>query len=651
MKSVSENGRKYADLAEAFVALGKSLSLRYLHIKKFMPLILSVALFLCQSALLCRAANADDSGRFGTVAHPFTSREVSIREPLFDSMKDAGVQWLRFDFPWWAIEKKGVFDFKIFDEILSQLRKRNIKVLGILGGEASFGNAYDNTDEWIKYVEATVSHFKGRVSHWEIINEHNIGEFGKRKDAAEKYGAALKRAYAAIKAADPDAVVLYGGLGGVREDYVEKSLKVCGTGSFDIMNFHSYPAPFAISKDFKDSAETLRKAMRANGGEKPIWITETGLPTPDTVSGGDRIIRPAIAMLNLKSPKIYAIKGWMVESVKNAKHLFPEADKIEAISYAEIAVLGKDALLVLPVGQSFPGKYADALVQFVKNGGTLIYQGGGIPLFYESSNDNRGMGSKLLDRMHVNIIPDWDMGMKMPAMIETKNCAPASGIAGINLKGANITFRTLTYTGANIKGNDKFIPLVYAKVEGKDLVVAAIYKLDSDFKGNVIFVSACEGNCVTEDAQAAFIAQDFIFTFADGIDKLFIYNFRSHGTVSPAEGSFGIIRKDMSRKPAFYAYKTLAKLLGDTAKPVLSYSESDGIYCAEWKSPKGQNVYAFWSTADAKEISVSIDGSYKALNVEGNVIKEGASDTASLKLTPAPLYIVGGELKDVKFSK
>lgn len=54
-----------------------------------------------------------------------------------------------------------------------------------------------------------------------------------------------------------------------------------------------------------------------------------------------------------------------------------------------------------------------------------------------------------------------------------------------------------------------------------------------------------------------------------------------------------MVHKDLSPKPAYYAYKTLIRMLPNgSTRPVLTVK--DGIYKAEWKRPDGIKVAAYW---------------------------------------------------------
>ncbi len=616
-------------------------------------LLLLTILLALQIEIMGQSSESRDSeGRFGVCSHPFAPREIDIREPLFDKMKDAGVQWLRTDFVWGKIVPTyGKYNFKVYDEIVDSLAGRGIKVLGILTEARAGMSATKNQDKWIEYIKATVSHFKGRVKYWEVINEHDIHEPYKYDGGAELYGKNLKAAYKAIKEANPDAVVLYGGLASSTvKSYFDKTLKVAGNSSYDIMNFHTYPAPGPTEIRQKKCLDNLRAVMRANGGEKPIWLTEIGSSTPPYSDVSLTILKKALERLDLKDRKIYALDNITTSSLNLARDLFPEASKIYKTSYSEISKLSPNSVFVMGMGQHFPSNYVDDLINFIRSGGTVIYPGGGYPFYYDSESGAH-MGGRVLNRLHGNIKPHWEYPGKMPASVGILNSVWADEINGGKLQTLNMDrqkFRCFNYDSSKLEGGDKFIPLVCVTVDGHKLNVACIYKYNSDLKGNLICVSTNEGTYVTERGQAAFLARDYIYAFSQGIEKVFKYNFRSHGEVSPYEGHFGMVRKDLSEKPAYHAYRTVIKLLGNNAKP--KYVEKDGFCRADWTSPTGERVCAFWcfDIDNKPSIEVSMDAKpFKILNVRGKTIYESKGETAeniTLKPTIAPQYIVGGRV-------
>ncbi len=617
--------------------------------KKFVTLIIAL------SALTTFANTKTADGRFGVCAHPFAPREINVRPELFNKMSEAGVQWLRTDFSWHIIEQwKGGHAFGIYDEIVSAATSKNIKILGIFTSGHSKKNANDNTEDWIKYIKATVAHYKGRVDYWEIINEHDAHEQYNSNPAL--YGKLLKLAYDAIKEANPNAIVLYGGLGkGDNENYVRESLKAAGSPSYDIMNFHTYPVPLPTEIRQAQCIEALKKAMRDAGGEKPIWLTEIGSTTAPYSKSSLAIIKTALKKLNLDNPNVYAIPEKFFDPTRLARNLFPNA-KVKKISPSKIAkITPQTSVLVLPISQSFPPEYVNDIVNFIAEGGTVIYPGGGFPFYFGNDENSKTHSANVLNMFHADIKPHWGFKNKIPAYVAGKETRPASGITDFSTDDLKQSqFRCFHYNASRLEENDEFIPLLQATINGEVLNLAALYKFNSSVKGNFIAVSTSDGKFVTERKQAALLARDYIYAFSQGVEKVFKYNFRSHNEVSPYEGYFGMVRKDFSPKPAYYAFKTLIELIGDKSK--LNYSEKDGTCKAEWISPKGEAVCAIWRLkSDNAKVVAEIDaGKFNILNVRGKSISKGNNDSPekkSLKIGEAPIYIVGSKVISISERK
>ena len=109
------------------------------------------------------------------------------------------------------------------------------------------------------------------------------------------YAALLKAAYPAIKAADPDATVLVGGLVGNNFEFVERSTTNGAKGSFDGVGVHTdtaclttdpreyYREPSGrIGRYSFTGYREVRATMLAHGDDKPVWMTELGWPTLST---------------------------------------------------------------------------------------------------------------------------------------------------------------------------------------------------------------------------------------------------------------------------------------------------------------------------------------------------------------------------------
>ena len=144
---------------------------------------------------------------------------------------------------------------------------------------------------------------KKGVKYWQVENEWDW----RWKDTPEQFVEFLKVAYETIKAADPEATVVLGGISklapdafqaGLLGDSVEINGKVItpqtlaqqkgfqeehalrtyvlehGHPYFDIISFHQYGRYAVIEKE----VEYLRGIMRSRRYQKPLWMTEAGGP-------------------------------------------------------------------------------------------------------------------------------------------------------------------------------------------------------------------------------------------------------------------------------------------------------------------------------------------------------------------------------------
>ncbi len=589
------------------------------------------------------AADNAQNSRFGICSHPFAHHEANILPELFDSMKDAGIRWMRTDFHWILIEPKpGQFDFSTYDNIVDSLSARGIKVLGILSYSArKERDAASDTADWANYIKKTVEHFKGRVDYWEFVNEPDLHFKG--ADAVSKYVKALKIASKTVHAANPSARLLIAGFADPASEFAKAVIAECSAEDFDIMNFHSYPAPNPPEKVLEEKIKSARESMAASTGVKPIWITEIGATTPPEISSMYPL-RVAIEKLGLSSKKVYAIKDSLFADASFfTKSFFTRAGEIIPVKYSQIDSLPGDCALVVPSGETFDYNFAGSLASFVERGGALIYPGGGFPFFKDADGSVRG--DELLRRLRVKLVPHWAV-KGVPDFIEAKDCRGAEGFEDISFEKVR-GFRGFDYNSSLLAEGDKFIPIVCSDTDGGKITMAAAYK----FKGGgmAVFISNTVVSYVSEDAQAALLARDYIYAAHAGVDKIFTYSFRSHWLEPVSEGHFGIVDRDFRRKKAFYAYKTLAGILGNSE---VEYSESDGFCRANWVSPQGRNVCGLWTFKGEECVNVKMaGGNFKVLDVSGREVHLGRVNGKSLSITvnQSPMYIIGSKVEGIEF--
>ena len=213
-------------------------------------------------------------------------------------------------FPWAYYEgQPGQFSWSHADMLVDYALNQGLTVVARLGGlvpdwarnqpggpdTVNTLLPYDRFTDFGNYVNAFVTHFKGRVHFIIIWNEPNVTlEWGYRPVDPEGYTALLKIAYARAKQADPTVVVEAGALAPTLEPptsdlglddllYLERMYAAGAGAYFDVLAVHAYglkfpaddpPAPDVLN--FR-RVELLRQIMVEHGdAAKRIMVTESG---------------------------------------------------------------------------------------------------------------------------------------------------------------------------------------------------------------------------------------------------------------------------------------------------------------------------------------------------------------------------------------
>lgn len=204
-----------------------------------------------------------------------------------------------------------------YDATVDFLVANNIDVLGILEDE----RLVSDIEAWGNYVQSMVLHFKGRIRCWEIWNEPNWEGF---KGNASGYTKFLKAAYNSAKQADPESVVVSGGLLGVESGtrYLTEMYQNGAAGFMDAVAIHPYVDGVSPLEPNKDSSghtfwqlPQVRSVMVKNGDEgKAIWVTEFGYGTPGGsfyVGDGKTVTESEQALYLTQALELSSTWGWI----------------------------------------------------------------------------------------------------------------------------------------------------------------------------------------------------------------------------------------------------------------------------------------------------------------------------------------------------
>lgn len=150
----------------------------------------------------------------------------------------------------------------------------------------------------------------------------------------------------------------------------------------------------------------------------------------------------------------------------------------------------------------------------------------------------------------------------------------------------------------------------------------------------------------SQKAQASFLARSYLCTIASGVQpRTFWYNFRNDGD-DPFyfEHNMGIVQIDGTPKPAYLAYATMTRVLGNR-KFVRKRDDLGEVFAAEFAATDGssQKVLAVWSAE--KDLTVKIPVASKTITLINTIGEsrplESSNGQIELNLKAGlPVYLV-----------
>ena len=229
--------------------------------------------------------------------------------------REAGIVWWRdWSAKWQTVEPvKGKFDFAVADPQIQRVLNLDSQVEVLLPFPSANWSTTARTDEVEKaagndtylrtrlplsyppadmkdfgsYAAEVARHFRQSqpraVTHFQILNEPVYTDYALPRKFG--YGLAdylrlLEVGSRALHAADPQCRVV-GGISanladGLTRDFVAQG----GLRWVDVFDLHMYDPP-RPAESFEEPFAALESLMRANGGPKPVWITEWGCYADD----------------------------------------------------------------------------------------------------------------------------------------------------------------------------------------------------------------------------------------------------------------------------------------------------------------------------------------------------------------------------------
>jgi len=267
----------------------------------------SIACSLAALIVLAAAAPAR-AVELGLVTDLTWGAAAADQEREYAALRDLGARWIRVEVNWAEVEPtRGgyhAWSLEQIDAAVRRNREAGRQVVVMIGkapqwasGATDHGTPPRDPADFARFAAFIAQRYAADgVAGYEIWNEQNIGRFWGGQPDAAAYVALLRAAGSAIRAADPTARIVFGGLSTNDLAYVRAAYGAGAKGLFDVMALHPYSCEARIDDVKRDGAGVLkagsflgyravRAFMVAQGDERPMWFTELGWSTTSEACG------------------------------------------------------------------------------------------------------------------------------------------------------------------------------------------------------------------------------------------------------------------------------------------------------------------------------------------------------------------------------
>jgi hypothetical protein len=242
---------------------------------------------------------------------------ASFGSPYYKDLMESGASWVRLTFDWSLVEPENTtpasYQWAHTDNIVKLAAEQCWPIVLLMEHNPGWASTMSQgpldkvpVAELAQFMGALAERYDGdgisdapgspQVGYFEMYNEPDAGASGAVERwgmHGDEYAEMLKVVYPAIKKANPQAQIVFGGIaydsftdspdrGVFVRSFFEDVLKNGGGPYFDIMNFHFYPLfGWNWTKQFPkdgpgliEKVDAIRGLMQQYSIDKPIIITE-----------------------------------------------------------------------------------------------------------------------------------------------------------------------------------------------------------------------------------------------------------------------------------------------------------------------------------------------------------------------------------------
>lgn len=273
--------------------------------------------------------------------YPEETTTAAIYNADFDLLDRAGIDLLRISFGWDGIETaEDRYDWGFWDDYVeTAVDEHGITLIPYLmytpkwnatnQDEAFYWRSPPvDFEEFGEFVYDIVTRYKDRIHSWELWNEPDIEWYW--TGDAEGLARLIKIGAEAVRRADPEAVIVLGGIAH-RAEFLRALFRDHGVSPFvDVVNMHSYYETWHHGPVESIGAYIgqMDEVVERYGDGQPLWMAEVGY---STVREGARVSDDYTAYYAYEhTPEYQAVQ--LVKTITAAL----ATDKLSALAWYEI---------------------------------------------------------------------------------------------------------------------------------------------------------------------------------------------------------------------------------------------------------------------------------------------------------------------------
>jgi polysaccharide biosynthesis protein PslG len=222
-------------------------------------------------------------------------REVIDPDQCYDALGKSGVKYARCQTGWARCEKqKGRYTFEWLDSMVDNLITRGLRPWFNVGyGNPIYMPDAPNTTAvgcvpllygdavwaaWENYIQALATHFRGKVTCFEIWNEPNITQFWfPGQPSGRQYAVLVEKTGRIIRKIIPDARI-GGSISSFEFSYLEEFAQTISPAYIDFYCFHAYGK--YPEYNYAANVRQVERLFAANGLKNvDLWQGESGYPS------------------------------------------------------------------------------------------------------------------------------------------------------------------------------------------------------------------------------------------------------------------------------------------------------------------------------------------------------------------------------------